>query len=197
MKRGEQGYEIDYEKLKTASQKVKDDVYSAFANTDSTKGALTTLNETLKEYYSDLTAAAKNAADVYVSILKTETEKINEELEKRKTAYEDYFDAIDDLENEQDTTRDRESIIKQLQALSGGADAASKNKIKELRQELNDLNKEALQTEREKLRDAAIEEIDKEIDQNTKNIDETTQKLYKLMYGQIMSGEKTPNNWFE
>lgn len=197
VKRGEQGYEIDYEKLKTASQKVKDDVYSAFANTDDTKGVLTTLNETLKEYYSDLTAAAKNAADVYVSILKTETEKINEELEKRKTAYEDYFDAIDDLEDEQDTARDRESIIKQLQALSGGADAASKNKIKELRQELNDLNKEALQTEREKLRDAAIEEIDKQIDKNTQSIDETTQKLYKLMYGQIMSGKKTPDNWFE
>ena len=169
--------------LKKLSESEQSEVMALYKNN------IYTINKLLSELNSSLVAEAKAAADERIKILENETNKINDELEARKTAYEDYFDKLDSLEEEKDTEQSRESLIKQISALTGGADAASKSKLKDLRQQLNDLNEEALETQRQAQRDAAIENIDKEIESNTANIENLTEKIYSVVRQQLLSGD--------
>lgn len=179
------GYEVNMKEFNKLTEDQQTDVMALY------KEHIFTINKELAELNSALIEGAKAAADERIKILENETNKINDELEARKTAYEDYFDKLDSLEEEKDTEQSRESLIKQISALTGGADAASKSKLKDLRQQLNDLNEEALETQRQAQRDAAIEEIDKSIEDNTARIEDLTEKIYSVVRQQLLAGEET------
>ncbi len=117
------GYEINMTELKKLSENEQTEVMALYKNN------IYAINELLSELNSSLVVEAKAAADERIKILENETNKINEELEARKTAYEDYFDKLDALEEEKETEQSREQLIKQISALTGGADAADARQI--------------------------------------------------------------------
>ena len=117
-----------------------------------------------EEYRTEALDGWETLFESYTEQLTKETEELVEQLEARKEAYENYFDELDAMQEEEEYEQSRDSIIQQLQALSGGQDAASKQKIKELQAELNTLNEEQLQSQTEAQRDAILAELDSEIE---------------------------------
>lgn len=117
-----------------------------------------------EEYRTEALDGWETLFESYTEQLTKETEELIDQLEKRKEAYENYFDELDAMQEEEEYEQSRDSIIQQLQALSGGQDAASKQKIKELQAELNTLNEEQLDSQTQAQRDALFAEIESEIE---------------------------------
>lgn len=109
------------------------------------------------------------------------TNKYIEELEKRREAYEKYFDELDAIKEEEEYTQDREDILKQLAALSGGADSATKQRIKELKGELESLNEEQLESQTQRQRDAILNKLDDEIEIQNNHLEELNNSLNRLL----------------
>ena len=84
------------------------------------------------------------------------TQKIVDEKIK---IYEDYFKALDKLEEKRNKKETRESLIKQLQRLEGATDERSRKKALELKKELNKLNEEESKTETEEARTALTDSL--------------------------------------
>lgn len=85
------------------------------------------------------------------------------------------------MQEEEEYEQSRDSIIQQLQALSGGQDAASKQKIKELQEELNTLNKEQLDAQTQAQRDALLAEMETEIETQNELLDSIDTYLGQLL----------------
>ena len=104
-----------------------------------------------------------------------------ENLEKRKEAYEKYFEEIDALEEETERTATMEDLARQISALSGGSDAATNSLRKELMSQMEDLRKEEEQARKEAARDALIESIDSEIDATNERLDKVNDSLNTII----------------
>lgn len=85
------------------------------------------------------------------------------------------------MQEEEEYEQSRDSIIQQLQALSGGQDAASKQKIKELQEELNTLNEEQLDSQTQAQRDALLAEMESEIETQNELLDSIDTYLGRLL----------------
>ena len=81
-------------------------------------------------------------------------------LDEKIKTYEDYFDALDRLEEKRDTEQTREDIVKQLQRLEGATDEASRQKAKDLRKDLINLDEDAADTLREQSRDDLLDRLE-------------------------------------
>lgn len=135
--------------------------------------------EALKEAYKLQEEANNNTKallDEYRSIAETQYEKEKEMLEERKTSYEDYFDSLDALEEEQERQKSRDDVVRQLAALSGGIGGNTKTLQKELMQELEELNKEEEEARKQAARDALLDDMDSHIE----HIDEQITNLKSL-----------------
>lgn len=144
--------------------------------------------ETYKEGYEEIFDAQEqirsNNEKLAQSFIDTQmeiTEKEIEELEKRKEAYEEYFDELDALQEEQDYEQDRESLVKQIQALSGGSGTATNQKLKELRQQLNELEEEELRRKTEEQRNTLLTSMDKQIDTANETLDNIDNSLALIL----------------
>ena len=80
---------------------------------------------------------------------------------KRKKVYEEYFDALDRIEEKRERKRTREDLVAQLQRLEGATDEKSRQRAKEIRQELNEMDRESSKLSMEENRKAILESIDK------------------------------------
>lgn len=144
---------------------------------DEIKKVFGVIPESLIEAYEEASEAekeaAQNIANDYIEARKKELEEEKEILEERKEAYEEYFEQVDALEEDQEREQSKENIIKQIAALSGGIDGASKNKIKDLQQQLADLEKEEAEAKKEEMRNALLEDLDNQ----TQNLDDSMSKL--------------------
>lgn len=118
---------------------------------DSSKlGKFNTWFNELKELYDEEEKIAEEYID---SNIKQEQELIDKKIK----IYEDYFKALDKLEDARERKQSREDITKQLQRLSGATDEASRKKAKDLRAELIKLDEQSKKDERKESRDALIE----------------------------------------
>ena len=122
------------------------------------------LREQYQDYFDNISSNWESFFESYINNETAQTEELIEQLEARKEVYENYFDELDAMQEEEEYEQSRDSIIQQLQALSGGQDAASKQKIKELQAELNTLNEEQLDSQTQAQRDAILAELDSEIE---------------------------------
>jgi hypothetical protein len=86
-------------------------------------------------------------------------------LDKRKEAYESYFDAINEQQSDEDYQEKVDQLTANLTKLSASTDMASKKQAKELEQQLEDLEKERQQELRERAQEAVIEAIDTEVEE--------------------------------
>lgn len=145
--------------------------------------------EQLNNFYEEVEEINEDAWDrneellqSYIDAETARTEELIDQLESRREAYEDYFDELDRIQKEEEYEQSRDSILQQLQALTGGSDAASKQKIKELQEELNSLNEEQLQSQTEAQRDALLAKMDEEIEQQNEILDNIENYLGELLW---------------
>ena len=103
--------------------------------------------------------------EIYRSYLEQQQEALQDSLNKRKEAYESYFDAINEQQNDEDYQEKVDQLTANLTKLSSSTDMTSKKQAKELEQQLEDLEKERQQELRERAQEAIIEAIDAEVEE--------------------------------
>lgn len=174
---------------------------------DQQKAALISQSEALKKYAKEQKELADEQYELYKEIAQQQidaekrvTEACIEELEKRKEAYEKYFEELDSLEAEEERAQNRDSLINQIAALTGALDGSGKSKIKELKQQLADLEKEELQAQKERQRDALLTSMDdqiEELNQYTEDLDKKLPILIKALQDNTnaMLEDSRPNTY--
>lgn len=142
---------------------------------------LQSLAESHKEAYDQMCADAETLAQAEIDQQTAVLEAQIEALEERRDAYENYFNELDNLQEEEENAETHDSLVNQIAALSGALDGQSKAKIKELQSELEDLKEEELQNQRERQQDALLDSIDNETEKLNKQMETLNDSLSKLM----------------
>jgi len=146
-------------------------------------------DETSKIYQASLELRLeqeKSQLDIYKDYLSKQQEALEESLNKRKEAYQKYFDAVNQEYEDEDYEEQANLLITNLQKLSSSTDANSKQQSKELEKQLQDLEKERLQTLRERAQEAVMNNIDDEVSQINEKFDkllENNQAMLIAMRG--------------
>lgn len=111
--------------------------------------------------------------DFYKELMDNSVKKEKRLADEKVKVYEDYFAALDRLENKRERQQTREDLTRQIQRLEGASDSKSREKAKELRQELNELDTSSQKESQEESRKALIESINDsvtELEDSWKNI---------------------------
>ena len=132
--------------------------------------------------------------DIYKDFLQKQQEELENSLDKRKEAYEKYFEAINQQQEDEDYQEQSNLLVANLAKLSASTDAASNKQWAELQQQLEDLEKERQKELRERAQEALIDSIDS-------TVEEISNKLQKLLDNeqlllQAMTGDMTNGNSF-
>lgn len=126
----------------------------------------------------------------YKTFLQDQQEALEDSLDKRKEAYQDYFDTINQESEDEDYEEQASTLVNNLGKLSTASDAASKKQAKELQNSLEELEEERLDTLRERAQDAIISNIEDTIDQINNKFDQlldNNQAMLAAMTGQLQS----------
>lgn len=110
-----------------------------------------------------------------------ETNELINQLNERKDAYEQYFEELDALEEEETRAQNKDSIVKQMSSLVGALDSSSKSKLKDLKKQLQDLQNEELESQKQKQRDALTESIDTQTKKLNSNLETMKNTLDQLI----------------
>lgn len=141
------------------------------------------LKEQYSDYYDQLDSLAQasletrksqqdSALSAYKEYLQTENDATEDALTKRKEAYQNYFDAINEAEEDQDYEEEANQIIANMSKVGVSADASSQKQLSEMEQSLEDLEEERLDTLRERAQEALVQDIDDQIDEMNDTLDE-------------------------
>lgn len=101
-----------------------------------------------------------------------EEEALTQSLEKRREAYQKYFDGIAKAESLAEYNQNREDLVDAIARVSAGTDANSRRKVADLQRQLRELDKQEAQRRKEEARQAVLENIDSEIQQIQDKFDE-------------------------
>ena len=112
--------------------------------------------------------------DIYKEYLSKQQEELENSLEKRKEAYESYFDAINEQQDDIDYEEERSRLVTNISKLATSTDANSQKQMVDLENQLMELEKERQQTLRERAQDALLEGLDK-------NVEDINSKFDKLL----------------
>lgn len=158
--------------------------------------AFAAVPEAMIEAYQEAADAeeeyAKSITEDYIALKTEQLEKEKELLEKKKEAYEEYYDKIDALDEQADREQSKDSLIRQIAALSGGIDGASKSKIKELQEQLKDLEKEEAEARKEEIRNNLLGSLDStsaQLDEDIQSLDESVGLLIRTILAQSSSAK--------
>lgn len=122
--------------------------------------------------------------EYYKKFLEKEQNALTESLNKRKEAYQDYFDTINEQEEQTTYEEDTQKLITNLSRLGSSTNADARVQAAELEKELRDLENERLQSLREKAQDQILSNIDDEITNISDNLSallENSQLMYQMM----------------
>lgn len=150
----------------------------------------------INEYQDIIKQAYDNneaAIEGYRAVFEMEFEQQKELLETRKESYENYFDSLDALNEQQERTQKREDIIAQLSALAGGFGGNTQNLRKSLLEQLQQVNEEEAAKMREQARNDMIKSIDKHVESIDQKIEEMkTDNIERITAIGIGLGFKMP-----
>lgn len=135
--------------------------------------------------------------NIYKDFLEKQQEQLEEALDKRKQAYEDYFEAINQQQENDDYQEQSDKLVANLSKLSTSTDMASQKQAKELKQQLEELEKERQQTLRERAQEAVMNSIDQEVEDINDKFDkllDNSQLLLEAMRDEVNSN---PQIWTE
>ncbi len=122
--------------------------------------------------------------EYYKKFLEKEQDALTESLNKRKEAYQDYFDTINEQEEQTTYEEDAQKLITNLSRLGSSTNTDARVQAAELEKELRDLETERLQSLREKAQDQILSNIDDEITNISDNLSallENSQLMYQMM----------------
>ena len=177
----------EYKKAVAAGYIVDGQVVASHAEMLAMGSEMATFLNMYGDQIEDAYEAQQEAIDGYRSVIETYYDREKELLSERKDLYQNYFDSVDQLNEEQERIQNKQDIINQLAAISGGTDGNSQTLRKNLLSQLADLNKEQEQAIREKARDDMISSIDKHIESIDNKIDKLSgynaNALYEIGLG--------------
>ena len=132
--------------------------------------------------------------DIYREYLEKQQDELEDALEKRKEAYENYFNAINEQQDDADYEEERNRLITNISRLSTDiTSAASRKQMAELEQQLEDLEKERQQTLRERAQEALIEALDKNVEEINEKFDKLLNNEGLLLQNMKSNLETNPN----
>lgn len=131
--------------------------------------------------------------DIYREYLEKQQDELEKSLEKRKEAYEEYFSAVEQDQEDIDYNDERNKLITNISKLAGSTDFSSMKQMKELEQELMDLEKERQQTLRERAQDALMESVDKNVDEINSKFDKLLENEGSLLQAMKSDFQTNPN----
>ena len=147
-----------------------------------------------KASLKDILDKEKQQLDDYKSYLEEKNKAEEEALNKRKEAYEKYFDSIAEMEEDQDYEDQVDLLSSNLAKLGSSTDANAMNQKKELENQLKELEQERLKELRERAQEAIIENIDDQIAEMNDTLDKLLESNRALLAA--MNGELTNTNEF-
>ena len=102
-------------------------------------------------------ASLDEAFDSFEERRKFELDNEKKLLDKQKQVYEDYFAALDRLEQRRERSRSRDDMVAQLRRLEGATDERSRRRALEIRRELNQLDEDDSRTMIQDARQALLQ----------------------------------------
>jgi hypothetical protein len=118
--------------------------------------ALTFITQLMEEFQENM----DEAFDLFQERRKFELDNEKRLLDEQKKVYEDYFNAIDRLEQQRDRSASREDLVNQLARLEGATDERSRRRALEIRRELNKLDEDDSRNLIQESRRALLETFD-------------------------------------
>lgn len=119
--------------------------------------------------------------EAYKELLQQENDALTESLEKRKDAYQRYFDAINQQAEDQDYEDQANLLISNLARIGATSDMGSRKQAAELTTKLNELEAERMQELRERAQEQVIQSIDDQLDVITEKFDELIENNRALL----------------
>lgn len=126
--------------------------------------------------------------DVYKDYLQKRHDALEKSLNDRKSAYEKYFEAINQEEEMLEYEEKANTLMTNLNKIATSTDADSNAKRKELETQLKELEKEQQKTLRENAQQALLESMEDEVSQINDKFDkllENNQQLLELMTSEM------------
>ena len=132
----------------------------------------------------------ENQLEKFKSLLESQEDLIKDSLDKRKEAYQNYFNTINEEADTEDYEKTAQQYLNNLSGIGASTDANSQAQRKNLEDKLEDLEKDRLKTLRENAQNAVISNIENEInaigDKFDKLLNNSNQML-QLMNGNLDS----------
>ena len=129
--------------------------------------------------------------DIYKEYLQKQNEQLEDALNARKEAYQKYFDALAEMQEDADYEEEATRLATNAAKLASSTDAHSNAVRADLEAQLEELEKEHLKELRERAQEAVLNNIDDEVEHMSEQLDkilENSELLYQLMQQQMAAG---------
>lgn len=130
----------------------------------------------------------KNQLEEYKKFIQEEEQAKIDSINKRKEAYEKYFDKIDEREATEEYEDKAELLVSNLSKLSASDTSEAQKQTKDLENQLKELEKERQKELREQARESVLEDMDdqvEEINDNLEKLLESNRSLLAAMQGRL------------
>lgn len=144
--------ELLNKRIKTTERNLQD-LHDKYADVNSM------FDLTLSEVVNKQNEQIKKLKEMY----QAEEKALVDSLNKRKEAYQKYFDGLAKAESLEEYNQNRENLVNAIAKVGAGTDANSRRKVADLQRQLRELDKQEAQRQKEKARQAVLENIDTEI----------------------------------
>ena len=152
----------------TTDEATREELKTKIANTQGEIAILENNIKTLPDMYDlsleDIQSQEQEQISAMKEMYQQQEEDLEDSLNRRKDAYQKYFDAINAAYDEQDYAKQRDQYISSIGKLSAGTDATSQNKVNTLKQQLKQLEDDRQKTRREDAQQAVLDNIDDQLD---------------------------------
>ena len=158
-------------------------------------------NEAYIKYLQDYLTYLEDEENLFAASLETRLEQeqkdqqeaLKDSLDKRKEAYQDYFDAINQTEEDEDYEEQAQTLITNISKLGSTTNAAASSQRKELVKQLEELEKERLKELRERAQEQVLDNMDTTIDEINDKFDELLDNNRALLAVMTSQYSDNPN----
>lgn len=113
-----------------------------------------------------------DSLETYKDYLSEEESALTESLNKRKDAYKNYFNEINQAQEDSDYEEKSSQMMTNLSKIGSTTNAASNMQRADLENQLKELEKDHLEDLRQRAQDAILDNIDSQIDEISKKFDD-------------------------
>ena len=180
--------EIEQELLIENARTGKDRNEAYIAQLEEYQEYLSDVNNLFKASLEIRLEQEKKHLDEYRSLIEERQKAEEDSLNKRKEAYEKYFESINEEQEDADYEEQADMLINNLSKLGSSTNASAVKQSKELEKQLEELEKERLKELRERAQEAVLENMDDQLEQINEKFDkllENNRALLAAMQGEL------------